>query len=173
MKSNERGMSRWMVAALLGVLLVAGVARANAQGAKPSPVTMTFRNLTLAHDSARARTRKNGDAVTNDTLRYELVFKNPATVALKNVVFENPLPSNLLMIAGTATTTAPATIEYSVDGGKTFSAEPRIKETVNGQSVERAATPAEYTHIRWTVTGSIAPGATVTARYDVRVGVRR
>jgi uncharacterized repeat protein (TIGR01451 family) len=134
---------------------------------------MTFRNLTLAHDSARARTRKNGDALNNDTLRYEVKFKNPTQVTLRNVVFENPLPSNLMLIGGTATTSAPARIEYSIDNGKTFSTQPMVRETINGRAVERPAAPERYTHIRWTVTGDVAPNATVTAQYDARVGVRR
>jgi hypothetical protein len=171
MEVNARGIRLWSLGLLTVALLVPTVA-SNAQQGGQNP-TMTYRNLTLAHDSARAHTRKNGDAINNDTLRVEVVFKNPVAIALKSVVFDNPLPANLILIGGTATTSAPAKIEYSADGGKTFSTQPMIRANVNGQDVERPATPDQYTHIRWTVTGALAAGASVTARYDVRVGVRR
>jgi uncharacterized repeat protein (TIGR01451 family) len=154
-------------------LMLVQASSSHAQVPNTSAVTMTYRNLTLAHDSAGARTRKNGDALNNDTLRYELMFRNPQQFALRNVVFENPLPSNLLLVGGSVTTSAPARIEFSIDGGKTFSTQPMARTTVNGVSVERPAAPEQYTHIRWTIMGELAVGATVTARYDARIGVRR
>jgi hypothetical protein len=36
--------------------------------------------------------------------------------------------------------------------------------------VQRAAAPEKYTHVRWTVGGFVAPGATVVAEFDVRFG---
>jgi uncharacterized repeat protein (TIGR01451 family) len=178
MKTKTQRMSRLLAAQIVFAMLLllhAGDVHAQQPGAAKSALTMSFRNLTLAHDSARAnpRPRSAGQALHNDTLRYELVFRNPTAVALRNVVFENPLPSNLLLVGGSVTTSAPARVEYSIDGGKTFSEQPRVREVVNGTEVERAAAPERYTHIRWTVTSDIAPNATVTARYDARVGVRR
>ena len=157
---------------LVTALLLGWPTESRAQDVPKSAITMSYRNLTLSRNPERAKGRKNGDALNNDTLRYELVFRNPTTVALRNVVFENPLPPNLILVGGSATTSTAAVIEYSADGGKSFAVAPKIREVVEGKQVERVAVPEEFTHIRWTVTGEVEPNATVTARYDVRVGAR-
>jgi hypothetical protein len=56
-------------------------------------------------------------------------------------------------------------VEYSTDGGKTFSARPMVSEVVGGKRVQKPAPPEQYTHVRWTVRGSISPGAMVTAEF--------
>jgi uncharacterized repeat protein (TIGR01451 family) len=173
MTGHDKAMKRWCAAFAVIATLLLQSSGSHAQVPNASAMTMTVRNLTLAHDSARAKPRKSGDALMNDTLRYELNFRNPQPIALRNVVFENPLPSNLLLIGGSVTTSAPARIEYSIDGGKTFAVQPMARTNVNGQMVERPALPEQYTHIRWTVVGDLAVGATVTAGYDARIGVRR
>src|SRR4051812_45614767 len=113
MNANARRKQICAIAALVFALLGPAVSSRAQVSAQTSPITMTVRNLTLAHDSARARTRKSSDALNNDTLRYELVFKNPTPIALKSVVFDNPLPANLIMIGGSATSSVPEKIEYS------------------------------------------------------------
>jgi hypothetical protein len=35
--------------------------------------------------------------------------------------------------------------------------------------VRRPVPSERYTHVRWTIDGSVAPGATVTAEFDARV----
>jgi hypothetical protein len=59
--------------------------------------------------------------------------------------------------------------EYSADGGKTFSTNPTEEVTVEGRKVRRAVAPERYTHVRWTVGGTVAPGATLTAEFDTRL----
>jgi len=63
-----------------------------------------------------------------------------------------------------------ARAEYSIDGGRTYSARPMETVVVDGRRVQRAAAPEKYTHVRWTLAGMVAPGATVTAEFDARVG---
>jgi hypothetical protein len=41
---------------------------------------------------------------------------------------------------------------------------------VDGRRVRRAVPAERYTHVRWTVEGNVAPGATVVAEFDARVG---
>lgn len=164
--------NRWMSAVLFTIvtLLVPAVG-VQAQQAK-SPLKVSFTNMTLKHDSARAR---QGAAAVggNDTLRYELTFTNAEKRALSNVVFNNPIPKGLQLVGGTVTTSAGAKVEYSIDGGMEYSARPMMTVLENGRTVQRIAPTMLYTHIRWTVTDSVAPGATVTARFDAAVGVRK
>ena len=62
-----------------------------------------------------------------------------------------------------------ARAEYSADGGRTFSAQPMEEVVVEGRRVRRPVAPERYTHVRWTVDGWVAPGATVTAEFDARL----
>jgi uncharacterized repeat protein (TIGR01451 family) len=155
---------RTMVVAVVALLLPAALVAQQAPQA--NPLTVSFANLTLAKDSARARTQPASSVMPGDTLRYSLTFANRESRALANVVFNNPIPSGVVVMPP-----APAGIrvEYSIDGGFAFSARPMVLVEENGRQVSRPAEPESYTHIRWTVADSIAPGARVTAQYDVRV----
>jgi uncharacterized repeat protein (TIGR01451 family) len=173
MKQPQQSRS-WMIALFAVALMVAPATVSSAQAQQPTgQLAMSYQNLTLARDTARARKSKPTEVATNDTLRYSLVFKNTASRPISDVVFDNPLPDNMQLIGGSVTSSAPAKVEYSIDGGHTFSVQPMQTFLENGKSVQRPARPAEYTHIRWTMAGSVAAGASVTARYDVRVGVKR
>ena len=58
----------------------------------------------------------------------------------------------------------PASITYSVDGGGSFDVVGKL--TVKDEKGdERAAVPADFTHIRWTITEPIDPGDTGTVSF--------
>ena len=60
-------------------------------------------------------------------------------------------------------------IEYSIDDGASWSERPVVQVEVAGETVDRPAPPDAYTHVRWTLTGSVNPGARVDARFRARV----
>ena len=174
MKQITRSMTR-MVALMFAVATFAASApELNAQQPQQgkSGLSMSFKNLTLTRDSARARRSKANEVAANDTLRFSLVFANNEGKELRNVTFENPMPAHLQLMGGTVTTSAPAKVEYSIDGGVTFSAQPMVNVLENGRQIPKPATPESYTHIRWTIRDEIAPGARVTAQFDTRVAPR-
>lgn len=93
-----------------------------------------------------------GDAVIFST-SYENLGDQPAT----DVVITNPMPEHMLYVGGSAEGRG-TRIELSVDNGKTFAPEGRLK-VKDAAGKERPATAADYTHIRWTIEGSLAKGA--------------
>jgi len=160
-----------LAAVVLAVMLLAGVAPAlQAQQAPPTPnpLQVTVQNLTASRDEARAQ-QPSTSAQPGDTLRYVLTFTNRETRPLRNIVFDNPIPGGMVVVPASARASTEARIEFSIDGGKQFSAQPMVLVTENGRQVRRPATPESYTHVRWTLTGSVAAGASVTAQYDARV----
>lgn len=59
---------------------------------------------------------------------------------------------------------------YSIDGGKSFSAQPMIEEKQADGSVKRVPAPVSmYTEIRYEWADPLAPGAKLSAAYKVRV----
>jgi uncharacterized repeat protein (TIGR01451 family) len=147
---------------LLAVVLFvicSGVLRA--QSAAPRPLVVTAENVTAKSRSGHAEA-----VVPGDVLHYRLQFTNPNQNAVRGVVFTNPIPDGLRYVGGSAgADRQDVIVEYSIDGGKTYSARPMVTEMVAGKRVEKPASPEQYSHVRWTVRGSIAPGATVTAEF--------
>jgi uncharacterized repeat protein (TIGR01451 family) len=137
-----------------------------AQGQQPKALVITAHNVTAA---AQAERGAQAAAKPGDEIRYTLVFTNVTAAPVKNVQFVDPIPSGLVYVLGSASSAQPARIEYSIDGGKSYSVQPMIEAVENGQTVQHPAPRERYTHVRWTVVGSVAPGAQVTAELRAQV----
>jgi uncharacterized repeat protein (TIGR01451 family) len=157
------------VRSLVPVLIAAALLaprQARAQAPAPKALVVTAHNLTAEGargDAAQAPARPG------DVIRYGLVFTNVTKGPVKNVMFDDPLPQGLVYVLGSAKADQPVRIDYSIDGGKTYSAQPMIAVLENGKQVEKPAPPARYTHVRWMIVGSVAPGAEVRAEFRAQV----
>ena len=155
---------RLLVVGVLGVALVAP--RAAATQAPPAkPLVITAHNLTAATAS------RDNDAVARpgDVIRYALVFTNVTAGAVKNIQFVDPIPTGMVYVLGSAAADHPVRLEYSIDGGKSYSAQPMITLVEGGKRVEKPAPREQYTHVRWTVLSSLAPKAQVMAELRAQV----
>jgi uncharacterized repeat protein (TIGR01451 family) len=159
---------RRLVVAALSIVAAAGFARsALAQAVQTNPLVVTAVNTTAAAEAKHGAPRADDAARPGDVLRYQLTFTNPGKAAVKGVKLDNPIPAGLRFVAGSATSTRDdVRAEFSADGGKTFSVRPMETATVDGQQVTRPVAADRYTHVRWLLTGTVQPGATVTASYD-------
>jgi len=147
-------MRKWIIAA---ALLVTCAGALSAQ----RPLVVTALNL-----NARSRGSQSQAVLPGDVLQYQLRFTNQGQGDVRGVVFTNPVPAGLRYVDRSAgADRQDVAVEYSTDGGQTFAATPMVTEVVDGRRVQRPASPEQYTHVRWTVQGSIAPGATVTAEF--------
>jgi uncharacterized repeat protein (TIGR01451 family) len=146
-------------------------AQAPVAASEPRPaLTIAVQNRSAADEAAKGAARRDSTVRPGDVLRYTLTFVNQTAGAIRNVQLRNELPSGLVLVAGTVKASrSDAQAEYSADGGKTYSATPTEEVVVDGKTVRRPVPPAQYTHVRWTVNGAVAPQATVTAEYDTRV----
>jgi uncharacterized repeat protein (TIGR01451 family) len=164
-------MKQWnSVRLALWCIAVGGTAPLAAQTQEPKPLVITAMNLTA--DSARRAGQERNDkamARPGDVLAYSLAFTNVTHGPVKNVQFVDPLPRGLLYRTGSAHADKPAHIEYSIDGGKSYTARPTIVVVENGKRVEKPAPREAYTHIRWTVSGPLAASAQVTAGFQAEV----
>ena len=155
---------------LLPLLLAAAPAVAQQGGEQLPALRMTAVNRTAAEAAERGAKRSDDRARPGDVVRYRLTFTNVTDRAVRGVQLANPLPGGMRFVGGTARSDrADARLEYSADGGRTFSAQPTEEVVVDGRRVRRAIPAERYTHVRWTVDGSVAPGATVVAELDARV----
>jgi len=142
---------------MTAALLLAGASALAAQ----RPLVVTALNL-----NAKSRGSQSQAVLPGDVVQYQLRFTNQGQGDVRGVVFTNPVPAGLRYVDRSAgADRQDVAVEYSTDGGKTYAATPMVTEVVDGKRVQRPATPEQYTHVRWTVQGSIAPGATVTAEF--------
>jgi uncharacterized repeat protein (TIGR01451 family) len=151
-------------------LALAAAPAARAQRAAPGPLTITATNVTAAAQAAGGQRRASEAVQRGDVVRYHLAFTNPGAGSVRRVVLADPIPAGLRLVEGsTRASRSDARVEFSADGGKSFSPQPMETVTVNGQPVRRPVPAARYTHVRWTVDGAVAPHATVTAEFDARL----
>jgi len=123
---------------------------------------------------------KNGEKATKkvvatridpgDVIIYTLNYVNTGDEAATNAVMDDPIPRGTVYLPGSAFG-AGAEITFSVDGGKTFNKPSLLTYEVklpNGKTEKRAASPEEYTHIRWVI-DKIAAGSKGKVGFQVRV----
>ena len=101
-----------------------------------------------------------------DTITWSITSANETESAVTNFVATGLIPSGTTYIAGSAS--AQASLEFSLDSGKTWAARPLIRER-DANGVERLveAPPSRYTDLRFTYP-QLPPGSQ-TANYQVRV----
>src|SRR5207245_625952 len=128
----------------------------------PPPRVITAHN----GPAATAPARDNSAVVRpGDVIRYTLVFTNVTAGPVKNIQFVDPIPKGMVYVLGSATGDRPVRVEYSIDGGKSYSARPVIAVVEDGKKVETPAPRERYTHVRWTVLGSLDQKARVMAEF--------
>ena len=149
---------------LVGMLVLPQLAVA--QTPAPKALVITAHNVTAETSSGRANPTL---ARPGDVIRYTLVFTNLTAGPVKNIQFVDPLPKGLVYVLGSAKADQPVRLEYSIDGGKSYVAQPMIAVVASGKKSEQPAPREKYTHVRWTVLGSVAPGAQVIAEFRADV----
>jgi uncharacterized repeat protein (TIGR01451 family) len=173
MKMQTRAGAVLLVAlVLVGFSPLAAQQQATQQQAT-EPLVMLATNLTAAADSAAGTARADsirGMVFPDDVVEYRLVFTNPRNDVVRNIVLENAVPTGLFYVANSASGSRPdVQVEFSIDGGASWSARPEIEVEVDGQTVRQPAPPEMYTNLRFTVTGDVAAGEQVEARYRTRM----
>jgi uncharacterized repeat protein (TIGR01451 family) len=153
---------------VIGLMLVtvSGVAKAQA-----GALVVTAANRTAELEASKGMKRSDMNVRGGDVMKYSLTFTNVKEKSVRQVVMSNPIPSGLKLVANSARSSREDAItEYSADAGKTFSVQPMEEVTLDGRTVQRAVSSDRYTHVRWTIAGSIAPKAIVTAEFEARLG---
>jgi uncharacterized repeat protein (TIGR01451 family) len=140
-----------------------------AQAEPARALAVTAENLMAGDARHQALVAKGSDAATvlpGDVVRYRLRFTNLTQGDVRGVVFNNPVPKGMRYVGGSAGADRNDVImEYSIDGGRAYAARPMVTQVVDGKRVQVPASPEQYSHVRWTVRGSISPGASVTAEF--------
>jgi uncharacterized repeat protein (TIGR01451 family) len=102
------------------------------------------RTVTDADGTTRTVREPTKVVTPGDRLVFVIAYKNAGSAAASDFVITNPLPS-AVAYAGTEGNEP----ELSVDGGTSWGALAVLK-VAQENGTERAASPADVTHVRWT-----------------------
>ncbi|TAE55932.1 MAG: DUF11 domain-containing protein [Nostocales cyanobacterium] len=122
----------------------------------------------------QGRTKVTWQALTGkvqpgDVVRYTLIAENQSDRQIKNLVLNGPVPRGTVLVLQSVQAPDNTQISYSIDGGKSFAANPTITVKLpNGKSETKPAPATAYTHIRVQVP-SVSAKSTVKATYQTQV----
>ena len=103
-------------------------------------------------------------------VEYVVTYANISDQTLKQIKVDGPVPAEMTFVADSVRQPDGVSVEFSVDGGLTFSVPPvkYQKQLEDGKIVEAIATPDLYNRIRWTI-GEMPAGTTTKLHYRTLV----
>jgi uncharacterized repeat protein (TIGR01451 family) len=105
--------------------------------------------------------------VSGDTVIYTLELRNTALTTVPRPVVTYPVPEHMTYTPDSAV--GPGTeVSYSVDGGRSFDVPENLRIQEPGGQL-RAATAADYTHIRWQLKNALKGNSVAFVRFRARV----
>ena len=107
-----------------------------------------------------------------DVLRYAVMANNKGNAPAQDLAIVQPIPRGTVYVLNSAAAADEGSIvlNYSIDGGKTYSANPMITvKMANGQVMEIPAPAEAYSHIQVKFNRQLAKGEVARATYQVAV----
>jgi uncharacterized repeat protein (TIGR01451 family) len=154
------------VALVVFALVLPGIA-----SAKPNvTLKLTGSLVTTAADGKTTLTPVDKvQPKSGDEIQYDIVASNAGDSPALRLVPVGRIPAGTAYVDGSAK--APrAHAEFSLDGGKTWSASPMVNvRQPDGTMVVKKADPSLYTAVRFVTDGAIAPHQAIAYSYEVRV----
>lgn len=156
---------------LLTMLMVAALVSGTAFSGD-SPLVNRLQAYVVQYDKSGKESLKPVNvAEPKQLIEYQLTYENTGGASLEGLVITGPIPSSTEYQANSAKTAVQANLLVSIDGGKTFEAEPVKRKVRNakGQEEVKIIPPSEYTHLRWKSNEKLASKASQLFAYRVKV----
>lgn len=125
---------------------------------------------TVARDNQTVSLDKVNAVKPGEVLDWKINSVNSGTGSAKNYRVVGQIPQGTTLVAESAKAQAEAKVTYSIDGGKTFSAQPMIDEKQADGSVKQVPAPVSmYTQLRFELANELPAQSEVNAAYSVKV----
>lgn len=157
-------MKFWHIAILGAVALVSPATAVLAQAQQPVELKGDVQVDKVVVENGKERHVLSAPdvVVPGDRLVFSTTYRNAGNDEVKNFVVTNPLPEGVMLAPEAA-----ATLDVSVDGGKTWGKLAALT-LADGQGGTRPALASDVTHVRWTL-AALKPGAEGTLSYNAIV----
>lgn len=170
--------SLWLLAGMFGagVLTAPSPPAADAPNLQNAPsavgsglldLQIVVETLAVETGPAGQETRRwvpAGRLSAGDEVHYTVRVTNPGHAPVTDIVVTKRLPFGVHYLRGSAVGPACA-VQFSIDGGATFSAPAKLGVASSGKRSARKTAPADYTHVRWIFGKPLAPHATALLRF--------
>jgi uncharacterized repeat protein (TIGR01451 family) len=153
-----------------GLLIAVAVIISRGSAAASDPISIKaiaeVEQISESHGQETTRLIPADRVVSGDTIIYTLEVRNTAASSVPEPVVTYPIPAHMTYLADSAV--GPATeVTYSVDAGRSFDVPENLRVPDPGGQV-RAATAADYTHIRWRLKNALKGNSVAFVRFRAR-----
>jgi uncharacterized repeat protein (TIGR01451 family) len=114
----------------------------------------------------------SSQVIPGSILRYTVTAENNTNRNMRNLAVTQPIPEGMVYIRQSATkaSAANAGVDFSIDGGKSFSPNPVVRGRGRDGKVEERPAPTDaYTHVRWNFGETLPANSRSQVSYQVRV----
>lgn len=174
MQKLQKKMTAPVVAVLC--LLLVGTAAAFAQrqiAARPSagqPEVKIKLSGSLKRNDQSLTLDKVSAVHPGEILDWTITSANEGDAPARQYKTIGQIPQGTSFVAGSAVAEYDASVSYSIDGGKSFAAQPVVEEKQADGTKKLVPAPASmYTQVRYDWNDPLAAGSTLSASYKVRV----
>ena len=170
MFKSKKKIAALLIATLsLFVLGAAGFAQKHFFIATPRPDVKVGLSGAVERDKSLLPVEKASAVNPGEVLDWTITSENSGNAAAQEYKAVGHIPRGTTFVTGTAKADGAKAI-YSIDGGKSYSAQPTIEEKQPDGTSKRVAAPvAMYTDIRYEWSDPLAVGGKLSASYKVRV----
>jgi uncharacterized repeat protein (TIGR01451 family) len=164
-------MYRPLLCPTRGWLIAAGLIIGPTCLAAPDPISI--KAIAEVEHSSQSQGRETTKlipaerVVSGDTVIYTLEVRNTAPISVRRPVVTYAVPEHMTYMPESAV--GPGTeVTYSIDAGRSFDAPENLRiQDPGGQA--RAATAADYTHIRWQLKNVLKGNSVAFVRFRARM----
>lgn len=166
---------RVLTLVVLGLLVLGGaaaLAQRQLRSAMPGarPMVKVSLSGTVLRDQTRLPVDKATSVNPGEILDWTIVSENDGTAAAHDYKAVGQIPKGTVLVLGSTTADGSATVTYSIDNGKSYSAQPMIQEQQADGSTKEVPAPASmYTQVRYEWADPLTAGGKLQAAYKVRV----
>jgi len=170
---TDRKSFQWMI--LWSALIVAALFAAAQQAWADEPrialkVSGEKEVVQIRNGKKTVSTAPMDKIQSGDSLVYTITYQNTGKSVARDVTVVDPVPANTAYLPGSAAG-KDTKILFSINGGATYLEPPVLRKIRDaaGKEIVQPAPPELYTHIKWIVKAPVAPGATGTVTFKVKV----
>jgi uncharacterized repeat protein (TIGR01451 family) len=107
---------------------------------------------------------------SGEVVNWSIVSNNVGNGVAHDYKTVGQIPKGTSFVEGSAKADGNASLSYSIDGGKTFTAKPMIAEKQPDGTMKQVPAPVSmYTQVRYEWADPLAAGGKLSASYQVRV----